>query len=90
MRRLISIFSLLSAMITSVAIILTLLTTYQFIYINEVFNSYYPIQIGLSITMIFWGIRFFLLEKGSKKLTYPLICFIIATISIVFMGLYVK
>lgn len=90
MKRVITILSPLAAVLTSINIILTLLTTYQFIYISEIFNSYYPIQIGLCATMILWGIRFYLFEKGSKKITYPVICFLIASISIFFMSMYVR
>lgn len=90
MKKLINILSLLSGLVTCVAVILTLLTTYHFIYVNEVFNSYNPIQIGLAVTMMLWGIKFFLYENGKKRVAYSVICMIIAIGSLFFLTMYVK
>ena len=72
----------LAAMITSVIIICTFLTIYQFFYVGQMFNSYYMLQIGVCITMMLWGIRFILYYKGKERFIYSLICI---TISISFI-----
>lgn len=74
---------MVAAMITSVIIICTFLTTYQFIYVGQMFNSYYILQIGVCITMILWGIRFLLYHKGKERYIYFMICITIS-ISLIF------
>ncbi|GIM30527.1 hypothetical protein CPJCM30710_31930 [Clostridium polyendosporum] len=90
MKKLINILSLLSGLVTCIAVILTLLTTYHFIYGNKIFNSYNPIQIGLAVTMILWGIKFFFYENGERRVAYSIICMIIAIGSLFFLTMYVK
>lgn len=65
---------LISAIITSGIIICTFLTTYQFFYVGQMFNSYYILQIWVGITMMLWGIRFILYYKGKERYIYFLIC----------------
>lgn len=90
MKKLLRTLSVISALLTSLSIIFTLLTTYQFIYINQIFNSYYPIQLGIVITMILWGLRFLFDENGEKRYTYSIICGLIAITSMIFMYMSVK
>ena len=85
MLKILSILSIVSATITSVTIICTLLTTYQFMFVGQMFNSYVPIQTMLTITMIIWGIKFILSEKGWKRVVYPLISLSTAAGSIFFL-----
>lgn len=86
----INILSLIAAFLTSLTIIFTLLTTYQFVYINQLFNSYYPIQLGIFITMALWGVRFSFYENGKRKYGYSIICCLIAVSALIFMYMYVK
>ncbi|MBU3137887.1 hypothetical protein KPL39_16720 [Clostridium gasigenes] len=72
-----------AAMITSVIIICTFLTTYQFFYVGQIFNSYYMLQMGVCITMMLWGIRFLLYHKGKERYIYFLICITIS-VSLIF------
>lgn len=51
MKKLINLLEFISAFITSILIICTFLTTYQFYYVGQIFNSYLPIQLGVCITM---------------------------------------
>lgn len=74
---------MVAAMVTSVIIICTFLTTYQFIYVGQMFNSYYMLQIGVCITMILWGVRFLLYHKGKERYIYFMICIAIV-ISLIF------
>lgn len=85
MLKLLTILSIVSATITSITIICTLLTTYQFMFVGQMFNSYVPIQIMLTITMIIWGIKFILCEKGWKRVVYPFIFLSTAAGSIFFL-----
>lgn len=70
MRKFINIMTIASAVMTSILILCTSLTSYQFIYVGQVFYSYMPIQIGVAITMGFLSIRFWLNEHGVKRLGY--------------------
>ena len=80
----------IAAFITSVIIILTFLTTYHFINIMPVFNSYVPLQIGICITMALWGIRFLLNSVGREKYMYSIICISASIISLLFIINLVK
>lgn len=80
----------ISAIGTSIVIVLTFLTMYHFINTMQIFDSYQPLQIGLSITMILWAIRFSLYKVGKEKHIYSLICLVTALISIIFMINMVK
>ena len=80
----------ISAISTSVIIILTFLTTYHFINIMPVFNSYFPLQIGICITMALWGVRFLLNRFGKEKYIYSVICIAISIISLLFIINLVK
>ncbi|SHJ70011.1 hypothetical protein SAMN02745163_02369 [Clostridium cavendishii DSM 21758] len=90
LKKIIQLLSLIAATMTSIIIICTLLTTYQFIYISQAFNSYYMIKLGVGITMILWAIRFLFHENGKAKYTYSIICAIIACLAFFFMHTYVK
>lgn len=79
-----------AAMITSLIIISTFLTIYQFFYVGQMFNSYYTLQVGVSITMMLWGIRFILYYKGKERYIYSLICITIAVSFIFFINNLVK
>lgn len=75
---------------TSVIIIFTFLTTYHFINIMPVFNSYLPLQVGLCITMALWGVRFLLNSFGKERYIYSTICIVISIISLFFIINLVK
>lgn len=79
-----------AAMITSVIIICTFLTTYQFFYVGQMFNSYYMLQIGVCMTMALWGIRFLLYHKGRERCIYFLICITISVSLLFFIINLVK
>ncbi|MBD7913125.1 MULTISPECIES: hypothetical protein [Clostridium] len=70
MKKFINVMTITAASITSVLIMCTILTSYQFIYIGQLFYSYMPIQIGVATTMIFLAARFWLNENGIKKIGY--------------------
>lgn len=72
-----------STVITSIILICTFLTMYQFKYISQLFNSYMTLQIAIGITMGLWGIRFIVFDKGRKRLVYSTVCIFIL-VSILF------
>ena len=80
----------IAAISTSVIIILTFLTTYHFINIMPIFNSYLPLQIGICITMALWGVRFLLNKFERERYIYSIICIIISIISLFFIINLVK
>lgn len=86
MKKLINLLSFGSAFITSILIICTFLTTYQFYYVGQIFNSYFPIQLGVCITMTILSIRFLVNESGSKRILYSAVSFAIAVCLLFFMN----
>jgi hypothetical protein len=80
MNKIINILCIIAATITSIVIICTFLTSYQFYYVGLVFNSYLPIQIGVAITMSLIGIKFLLNENGLRRIVYFLFSMIISMI----------
>ncbi|WP_026886541.1 hypothetical protein [Clostridium beijerinckii] len=85
MKRLINLLEFISAFITSILIICTFLTTYQFYYVGQIFNSYLPIQLGVCITMAILALRFLLNETGKKRIIYSILSFLISISLIFFM-----
>lgn len=90
MKKIVNLLSFISAFITSVILICTFLTTYQFYYVDQVFNSYLPLQIGLSITMVILSIRFILTENGAKRILYSGLSLTIAMLVIYFMSSLIR
>lgn len=70
MKKIINLLGFASAFITSIIIICTFVTTYQFYYVGQIFNSYFPIQLGVCITMAILALRFLIIETGKKRLVY--------------------
>jgi hypothetical protein len=85
MKKLINLLEFISAFITSILIICTFMTTYQFYYINQIFNSYLPIQLGVSVTMAILALRFLVIETGKKRIVYCIFSFAISISLIFFM-----
>ncbi|WP_446897686.1 hypothetical protein ACSVC9_11900 [Clostridium sp. LBM24168] len=69
---------------TTIALILTLLTTYQFVYIKY-FNGYYTLQLSIVITMIIWSLNMIMSRANFKNAIYPITCILIAFVTIFFM-----
>lgn len=89
MKKIINILSIASSVIACIVIICTFLTSYQFLYVGEIFDSYLPVQVIVAITMGLWAIRFWISEFGRRKVFYTLlslgisvslVCFIFGTI----------
>lgn len=85
MKKIINLLEFISAFITSILIICTFLTTYQFYYVGQIFNSYLPIQLGVCITMAILAIRFLINETGKKRIVYCILSFLISISLIFFM-----
>jgi len=80
----------ISVIMTSAIIVLTFLTTYHFINIMPIFNSYLLLQIGICITMALWGIKFLLNNSGKERYVYSIICIASSIISLFFIITLVK
>lgn len=74
----------MASIVTSIVIISTFLTMYQFLYVGQKFNSYFMIQFSVAITMMLWAIRFFVYRKGREKYIYSGICLLISLMFIFF------
>ena len=90
MKRLVNLLGFISALVTSILIICTFTTTYQFYYVDQIFNSYLPIQLGVCITMAILAIRFLINETGRKRIIYAAFSFAISISLIFFMMNLVK
>ncbi|ATD55983.1 hypothetical protein [Clostridium chauvoei] len=80
----------LAVVITSGIIICTFLTIYQFFIIGQIFNSYFLLQLAISITMALWSIRFFIYRKGKERYIYSGAFMLISIIFIFFMSNLIK
>lgn len=85
MKKLINLLGFISAFITSGLIICTFMTTYQFFYVGQIFNSYLPVQLGVCITMAILALRFLIVETGKKRIIYCIFSFAISISLIFFM-----
>ncbi|AIY80337.1 hypothetical protein FDC58_09625 [Clostridium botulinum] len=83
MKTLVNWLTLICGFITSILIVCTFLTSYQFYYVNQIFNSYLPVQLGIFITMLVLTIRFMINETGRKRIIYSAFSFTIS-ISLIF------
>lgn len=90
MKKLVNLLGSITAFITSILIICTFTTTYQFYYVGQIFNSYLPIQLGVCLTMMILGVRFLLNETGKKRILYATLSFVIAISLVFFMVNFVK
>ena len=90
MKKSVDLLGFIAAFITSILIICTFTTTYQFYYVNQIFNSYVPIQLGVCITMAILAIRFLINETGRKRIIYSTFSFAISISLIFFMMNLVK
>lgn len=85
MKKIINALSIASSIISGIVIICTFITSYQFIYISDIFNSYLAVQISVAITMILWALRFWLNEYGRKKFFHTSISLAIVVALIFFI-----
>ena len=90
MKKIVNLLGFASAFITSILIICTFITTYQFYYVGQIFNSYLPIQLGVCITMAVLALRFLIIETGRKRLVYFAFSLTISISLIFFMMNLVK
>jgi len=90
MKRITNLLGFTAAFITSILIICTFTTTYQFYYVGQIFNSYLPIQLGVCITMAILGLRFILNETGKRRILYAALSFAISISLVFFMINLVK
>ena len=67
MKKMINLLSIIFSVISGVVIICTFITSYQFMYISNIFDSYLAVQVSVAITMILWALRFWLNEYGRRK-----------------------
>lgn len=85
-----TIMSTIAVIISSIIIVLTFLGTYHFIDDMSIFNSYFPLQVAISVTMAIWGVRFFIYKRGIERYIYSIICILISIVSIYFIISWVR
>ncbi|WP_297423318.1 hypothetical protein [Clostridium sp.] len=90
MKKLINMLGFACAFITSILIICTFATTYQFYYVGQIFNSYLPIQLGVCVTMAVLALRFIIIETGKKRFIYFAFSLAISVSLIFFMMNLIK
>lgn len=67
MKKIINLLSIIFSVMSGVVIICTFITSYQFMYISNIFDSYLAVQVSVAITMILWALRFWFNEYGRRK-----------------------
>lgn len=67
MKKIIGILNFAAGWLTSILIICTILTSYEFINIGSIFDSYLPIQIGLAINMGLLSLNYFIKEMVEEN-----------------------
>ena len=87
MKKIINVITIISAIITSLVVICTFLTSYQFVYIDLIFNSYKPLQISLAITMLLLATNMIVDERKDKKHFSVLFCIVTSIVLIVSIGI---
>lgn len=89
MKKTVSFLGWVSVFITTIALILTILTTYQFLYVKY-FNSYYTLQWCISLTMFIWAIKLIDFKNKAFNKMYSIMCifFAVGTIFFIFMKVY--
>lgn len=89
MKKFVNILSLLTALVSGIVVICTFLTTYQFYYVAQIFNTYFAVQISLSITMAVWAYRFWAYEHGKKRIIYSSISLSLSVV-LLYLTQYIK
>ncbi|WP_286904788.1 hypothetical protein [Clostridium sp. UBA1652] len=89
-KKAVNVISLTATVVSILVIIATFLTSYRYVYINEIFTGYYPLQVSITVTMIAWGFKFWMSNTGLRKYLYTFICFILSVASIFFLSNLVK
>ncbi|MBE6048759.1 MAG: hypothetical protein E7213_10235 [Clostridium sp.] len=87
MKKIINILTIGSACVTSAFIICTILTSYQFIYAGQLFYYYMPVQVGVAVTMALLSVRFWINERGMKRIGYSAISLLLSVILLLSMNL---
>lgn len=90
MKKFIDVLIYILMSITSIIIICTFLTTYQFYYVNQIFNSYVLLELSLSATMLAMAIRFLLDKDVERRILYCVISITIAMSFIYFAMNWIK
>jgi hypothetical protein len=84
MRRLLRFLGWIGVSLTSITLVLTLLTTYQFIYVKY-FDSYYTLEWCIFFTMIVWAINMLEFKTNLRSMMYPVMYMVIAVGTMFFM-----
>ncbi|NFJ86944.1 hypothetical protein FDA82_11430 [Clostridium botulinum] len=84
MRKYINILGWVMVIITTIALLATLITIYQFTYIKY-FDSYYTLQWCMFFTMIVWAVKMLDFSKGIRDKFYSLVCIFLAVANIFFI-----
>lgn len=90
MKKAINMLSIASSIIACVVIICTFITSYQFVYLGQMFDSYLAVQVTVAITMLLWAVRFWMNEYGRKRLFHTFVSLAIAVSLIFFIFVTVR
>lgn len=75
MRKTFDIIGWVLVFFTVIALILTILTTYHFVYLKY-FNSYFTLQFITFLTMVFWSIKMFDFKAKYESYGNMVNCFL--------------
>jgi len=89
MKKVLNILGWIGVSLTFLALLLTMLSTYHFVYIEH-FYGYYTLQWCLFFTLIIWGVKIFSLKSSIRDIVYTGICFLMAFGSMFFRVMKVQ
>lgn len=82
MKKCISVLAWIFVVITSLCLVVTMLSTYNFIELKY-FNDYYIFQVSIVIMMLLWSIKQF--QMRSKEWVNSILCMFMGVVTMVFM-----
>lgn len=88
MKKTINALGWIMVILTTVVLICTLLTIYQFTYIKY-FDTYYTLQWCIFFTMIIWSAKMLESKRDLKNKFYSLLCILFAIANIFFIYMHV-
>jgi hypothetical protein len=84
MKKAVNVAGWIFVVLTILALILTLITTYNMGFYISYFDSYYTLQSCIFLTMVIWAINLYNTTSGKDRYVYFTICMLFALGAILF------
>lgn len=84
MKKFISISAWLSVVCTTLCLVLTMLSSYEYMNLDY-FNNYYVLEVSIIITMFLWSIKQFHIKRGEW--INSALCMFMGVVTVIFMAM---